>query len=281
MKIKNQKPTTSGQRGLSYEDFSDLDKKKPERSLTLPLKKHAGRDKSGRISVRHRGGGSKRKYRIIGSLQKKLDIPAMVKSIEYDPNRSAFIALMEHEDKEKQYILAPQGLKKNQKLVASEKTEIKTGNRMKLKNISTGIQIYDIELVPGRGKSQIVRSAGSSAAILAQAEGADRRGKYVQIKLPSGEIRMVHRECFASIGAVSNPIHSAIKIGKAGRKRHFGIRPTVRGKAMYPAAHPHGGGEGVNPIGLKHPKTPWGKPALGYRTRKKKYSDKFIVKRRK
>lgn len=281
MPIKIQKPTTSGQRDVMYQDFSSLDKGKSEKSLTLTIKKHAGRDNNGRISVRHHGGGAKRKFRIIGSLQKKMGVPGVVKAIQYDPNRSAFIALIEHDDKEKQYIIAPQGLKKGSKVIANEKVDAKTGNRAKLKNIPTGVEIYDIELIPGRGRGQIVRSAGSRAQILAQAEGVGRRGDYVQVKLPSGEIRLIHGECFASIGAVSNSTHSAIKIGKAGRKRHMGIRPTVRGKAMNPNSHPHGGGEGVNPVGLKHPKTPWGKPAMGYRTRKKKYSNRFIIKRRK
>lgn len=279
MAIKIQKPTTSGQRGVMYEDFSILDKKQPEKSLVTVLKKHSGRDKTGRISVRHQGGGEKRKFRIIGNLQKKIDIPAEVKFIEYDPNRSAFIALILHEDGTKQYILAPNNIKKGDKVIGSDKTDIKVGNRMRLKNIPTGIQIYDIELIPGRGKGQIVRSAGSSAAVLAAAEGSGKRSKYVQIKLPSGEIRLIHEECFASIGQVSNASHSLVKIGKAGRKRHMGIRPSVRGKVMSPRSHPHGGGEGVNPVGLKYPKTPWGKPALGYKTRRRKYSNKFIVKR--
>jgi len=190
--------------------------------------------------------------------------------------------LVKYLDGKKIYILAPEGLKVGDEILASEKTELKTGNRMKLKNILPGTEIYDLELIPGRGKGQIIRSAGSSGIVLAPAEGSGKRAKYIQVKLPSGEIRLIHGECFASIGQVSNPDHRTIRIGKAGRKRHMGIRPTVRGKAMHPAAHPHGGGEGVNPIGLKHPKTPWGKPALGYKTRKKKkYSDKFIVKRRK
>jgi len=275
------KPTTSGQRGMIYGDFSTLTKKRPEKSLVKIAKKHSGRDRHGRISVRHQGGGEKNMYRIIGNLGKKMDIPAKVIALEYDPNRSAFIALIEHDDKTKQYILAPHGLKIGQKLIASEKAEVSIGNRIRLKNIPTGIQIYDIELIPGRGKGQMVKSAGSSAMILAQAEGAGRRGKYAQIKLPSGEVRMVHEECFASIGSVSNPTHSSIKYGKAGRKRHMGIRPSVRGKVMSPRSHPHGGGEGVNPVGLKYPKTPWGKIAIGGKTRRRKYTDKFIIKRSK
>jgi len=280
MAIKIQKPTTSGQRDVMYEDFSFLDKKRAEKKLLTVIKKHSGRDKSGKISVRHQGGGAKRKFRIIGNLQKKPNISATVKFIEYDPNRSAFILLVEHEDGEKQYILAPHGIKKGEKIISSDKAEIKIGNRMKLKNIPTGIQIYDIELIPGRGRGQMIKSAGSSAAVLAQAEGTGKRAKYVQVKLPSGEIRLVHEECFASIGQVSNITHSSIKIGKAGRTRHMGIRPSVRGKVMSPRSHPHGGGEGVNPVGLKYPKTPWGKPAIGYKTRRRKYTNRFIVRHR-
>ena len=281
MAIKIQKPTTSGQRDVMYQDFSFLDKVKPTKSLLVKKQKQSGRDKSGRISVRHQGGGAKRMFRIIGNLQRKMDQKATVISLEYDPNRSAFIILVEldNENKEKMYLLAPQNIEKGHVLICSEKTEIKIGNRMKLKNIPTGIQIYDIEFIPGRGKGQIVKSAGSSAAILAHAEGEGKRSKYVQVRLPSGEIRLIHEECYASIGAVSNPTHSSVKIGKAGRSRHMGIRPSVRGKAMNPRSHPHGGGEGVNPVGLKYPKTPWGKCAMGYKTRKKKYSNKFIIKR--
>ena len=279
MAIKKRKPTTSGQRGMMYQDYSMLDKKEPEKSLISTIKKHSGRDASGRISVRHQGGGVKRKFRIIGNLQKKMDVPAIVSALEYDPNRTAFIALITHEDGQKQYILAPNGLKKGDKVVGGDKAEIKTGNRMKLKNIPTGIQIYDVELIPGRGRGQMIRSAGSTATILAHAESTGKRVNYIQIKLASGEIRLVHQECFASIGQVSNITHSSVKFGKAGRKRHMGIRPSVRGKVMSPRAHPHGGGEGVNPIGLKYPKTPWGKPAMGKKTRKNKFSSKFIVKR--
>lgn len=280
MAIKFYKPTTSARRKMSVVDYSILSKKKPEKSLVVPLRKSVGRDEKGRISVRHKGGGAKRLYRLLSNLQKKLNIPAKIEALEYDPNRSAFLALIKYRDGQRAYILAPDKSKIGEEIVAAEKTEVKIGNRMKLKNIPTGIEIYDLELIPGRGRGQIVRSAGSAAAITARAEGEGRRGGYVQVRLPSGEIRLIHGECFASIGRVSNPDHSAIRFSKAGRKRHLGIRPTVRGKAMHPAAHPHGGGEGVNPIGLKHPKTPWGKPALGYRTRKKKYSDRFIIKRR-
>lgn len=274
MPLKLIKPTTSGQRKMSFTDFSEITKKKPQKSLTAPLQKHAGRDSSGRISVRHQGGGAKRLYRLVDFKQVKFDMPAVVEAIEYDPNRSAFIALIKYEDNVKSYILAPQELTVGQSVITSETGEIKTGNRFKIKNIPTGIPVYNIELIPTRG-GQIVRSAGSSAIILA------KEGKYAQVRMPSGEIRMIHLDSYASIGVVSNPLHSSARIAKAGRKRHMGIRPGVRGKAMNPVDHPHGGGEGNTSIGLKYPKTPWGKPALGKITRKIKYSDKFIVRSRK
>ena len=281
MAIKVYKPTTPGRRKASVVKSQEITKKKPEKSLIMPLKKHAGRDARGRISIRHRGGGSKRKYRIISSLQDRLDKEAEVVAIEYDPNRSALIALIKFKDNnQKAYIICPQDLKIGQIIKASEKIDLSIGNRTKLKNISTGTEIYDIEIEPNK-KGRFVRSAGSRATLLAQAQGSGRRGKYVQIKLPSGELRLIHGESFASIGKVSKPEHSLERIGKAGRNRWKGIRPTVRGKAQNPNDHPHGGGEGQNPIGLKHPKTPWGKPALGYRTRKNRRTNKFIVKRRK
>lgn len=275
-KVKRVKPNAAGRRNLSYVDFSDLTKKEPEKSLTIPLKRHSGRDRRGHISVRHRGAGAKRLYRLVDFKQNTLNCPFKVLTLEYDPNRSAFIALVEKQDetKAKSYILASQNLKPGDEIITSENAEIKEGNRLKLKNIPVGRDIYNIELQPGRG-GQIVRSAGTSAVVLA------KEGKYVTLKMPSGEQRLVLAENFASLGQVSNPAHSFIRIGKAGRKRHMGIRPTVRGKAMHPAAHPHGGGEGVNPIGLKHPKTPWGKIARGVRTRRNKRTDKFILKRRK
>lgn len=252
-----------------------MTKKRPEKSLTFPLNRTPGRDKTGQISVRHKGGGEKRKYRIVTSLESKLDVKAKVEQIEYDPNRSAFITLVKFQDKTPAYILAWEDAKPSDEVEASEKTEIRPGNRMKLKNIPNGIGIYDVEMQPGQG-GKLIRSAGSSATIVA------KEGNFVHLKMPSGEIRKINKESFASIGQVSNVGHSSERIGKAGRKRHMGVRPTVRGKAMHPAAHPHGGGEGVNPIGLKYPKTPWGKHALGVRTRKKKkYSDKMIVQRRK
>ena len=251
-----------------------LSKKKPEKKLVLYLKKKAGRSSSGRISVRHRGGGAKRLYRILDFGQEKLDVKGKVVALEYDPNRTAFIALIKYEDGEKRYILAPVGLKENDEMICSEKAEIKTGNRMRLENILSGSDVYNIELEPGRG-GKIVRSAGTSAKIMVH------EGRYTHLKMPSGEIRKVFKDCFASIGQVSNPKKRFEKLRKAGRKRLKGWRPTVRGTAMNPVDHPHGGGTGKSPIGMKHPKTPWGKPALGVRTRRKKWTDKLIIKRRK
>ena len=273
--MKFYKPTTPGRRKMTGSDFSVLTKKEPEKSLILPLKKKSGRSK-GRITVRHRGGGAKKKYRIIdfASGQDKLNISAKVLSLEYDPCRTSFIALVQYPDGEKRYILAPQGLKTRDEIVCKEKGEFKPGNRMKLKNIIVGTSVYNIELNPNKG-GQIVRSAGVCAKILA------REGGYVNLSLPSTEIRKVSEECFASIGSLSRSEHAFVNLGKAGRKRHLGIRPQVRGSAMNPCDHPHGGGEGRTSIGLKHPKTPWGKPALGVKTRKKKkYSNRFIVRRR-
>lgn len=273
--LKIPRPNTAGRRKISFQNTSLLSKKKPEKSLLFPLKKQAGRDKTGQISIRHRGGGAKRLYRKISDLCQRLNQKAKVKALEYDPNRSAHIALVEFEDKTKAYILAPQGLKVSETLEAKDKTSLKIGNRMELRNISPGTEIYDIELYP-TSPSRLIRSAGSFGQLLASEEKG-----YVQIKLSSGEVRKILGRCFASIGRVSNPEHQLVKIGKAGRKRWMGKRPVVRGKAMHPAAHPHGGGEGVSPIGLKHPKTPWGKVAHGKKTRKSRRSDKFIVKRRK
>ncbi|MBI4029739.1 50S ribosomal protein L2 [Candidatus Berkelbacteria bacterium] len=275
-KVKRVKPNTAARRNLSYVDFSVLTKKEPEKSLTFPLKRYSGRNRQGQISVRHKGGGAKRLYRLMDFKQQKLDVFFKVLALEYDPNRSGFIALVEEKENpgRKSYILASKNLKVGDEIITSENAEIKEGNRLKLKNIPVGMALYNIELKPGRG-GQIVRSAGTSAVVLA------KEGKYVTLKMPSGERRLVLAENFASLGQVSNPAHSLVRIGKAGRKRKMGIRPTVRGKAMHPAAHPHGGGEGVNPIGLKYPKTPWGKPARGVKTRRNKRTDKFIVKRRK
>lgn len=279
-KIKTYKPYTPSRRFMSREDYSEITRNKPEKSLTKIHKKNSGRDNTGQISIRHRGGGSKRKMRIISSLQDRLNIPAKVLSVEYDPNRSARIMLVKYKDDKKAYILAPGDIKVGNEILASEKTPVQTGNRMKLKNMQIGTEIYDIEITPdSRGK--LVRSAGSAATLAAQAEGVNKRGNYVQIKLPSGEIRLIHKECFASIGRVSNITHSSYTIGKAGRVRWMGRRPVVRGKAMNAHTHPHGGGEGGSSIGLKHPKTPWGKPALGYKTRRNKRTSKFILQRRK
>lgn len=274
-KIKKKKPTSPGQRFAEYEDRSELNKIEPPKSLLKPRKEKAGRSK-GKITVRHRGGGVKRLLREVDfNRTSRLGEEAEVLDLQYDPNRSAHIALVKYPDGTMSYILAPEGLKVGEKVVCDEKTEVKVGNRMRLKNIPLGTEIYNIEIRPGQG-GQLVRSAGTSAVLEA------KEGKYVQIRLPSKERRLILAECFASIGQVSNPAHKLIKIGKAGRKRRKGIRPTVRGSAMHPAAHPHGGGEGKAPIGLKYPKTPWGKPARGVKTRKKKkYSDKLIIERRK
>ncbi len=256
-------------------DFSQFTKKGPEKSLLKYVRRHVGRGSSGRITVRHKGGGVKKLYRVIEFSQTKIDSPAKVIALEYDPNRTAFIALLEYKNKEKQYVIAPQDLKVGQEVIFSESAPLTAGNRIKLKNIPVGIAVYNIELEPGKG-GKIVRSAGSSAQILAH------DGNYVNLKMPSTEIRKFLGECFASIGAVSNPENRFYRIGKAGKSRLKGRRPHVRGSAMNPVDHPHGGGEGRQPIGLKHPKTPWGKPALGVKTRnRKKWSNKLIISRRK
>jgi len=251
-----------------------LTKKEPEKRLLLPLKKTGGRNVSGRITVRHRGGGAKRMYRIVDFGQEKLGVRGKIIALEYDPNRTAFIALVEYQDGEKRYILAADGMKVGDEIICGEKTEVKLGSRMKLKHIPIGTEVYNIELEPGRG-GRLVRSAGTSAKVVAQ------EGKYTLLEMPSKEIRKILSECFASIGHVSHPEHRFEELGKAGKKRLRGWRPTVRGSAMNPCDHPHGGGEGRAPIGLKHPKTPWGKPALGVKTRKKKWTDKLIIKKRK
>lgn len=251
-----------------------LTKKKPEKKLLSPLKKKGGRNSSGRITVRHQGGGAKRHYRMVSFGQEKLDMPAKVVALEYDPNRTSFIALLEYQDKDKKYVIAPHNLKVGDEVIASEKAEIKIGNRIKLKNIPSGTEIFNIELEPGRG-GKVVRSAGASASVLAQ------EGLYTHLKMPSGETRKISKECYATLGSVSYPEWRYVRIGKAGRSRHMGIRPTVRGVAMAPIAHPHGGGEGRSSIGMKYPKTPWGKHALGVKTRKKhKWTNKFILQRR-
>lgn len=274
--MKIYKPTTPGRRGMTSVDYRLLTRKEPEKRLLRPLLRRAGRSKSGRITVWHKGGGQKRKYRLIDFKRDKFDIPAKVMAIEYDPNRTCFIVLLNYADGEKRYILAPEGLKVGDEIISGEKTLIKLGNRLQLKYIPVGTLVHDVELMPNKG-GQIIRSAGTSAQVLANEAG------YTHLKLPSSELRMVRNDCLATIGQVSNPEHGAVIIGKAGRKRWLGVRPTVRGTAMSPVDHPHGGGEGKAPIGLrKGPKTPWGKPARGVKTRKKKkWSDKFIIKRRK
>lgn len=274
MGVKVLKPTSNARRGMSVDDFRDITKKSPEKSLLAPIKKQAGRNGQGKITVRHRGGGAKRAYRLVDF--KLLDnTKAVVEAIEYDPNRSARIALIKKESGEKLYILAPAGLKVGTKLTFGEEAEVRTGNRKALKDIPVGTIVYNVELFPGKG-GQIARSAGTKAQLMA------KEGGMTQIKMPSGEIRIVPENCLASIGIVSNTEHSNIKVGKAGRTRHMGIRPTVRGKAMNPVDHPHGGGEGGTSIGLKHPKTPWGVAALGLKTRnRKKQSNSLIIRSRK
>ncbi|MEX0594515.1 MAG: 50S ribosomal protein L2, partial [Patescibacteria group bacterium] len=263
------KPTTPAVRHMTYGDFETLTKKRPEKSLTFRLKKHGGRDNTGQISVRHQGGGAKRLFRIIDFKFLPFEGAAKVTAVEYDPNRSAFIALIEMPDSTKRYILAQDGIKIGDLVTSGKTKKFTVGSRLKLADIPVGYEVYNVELNPGQG-GKMIRTAGSSATITA------KDGKYVFLKLASSEIRKVLVECMASIGKVSNPTHNRIRIARAGRSRHMGIRPTVRGKAMNPNSHPHGGGEGVNPIGMKHPKTPWGKPALGYRTRRNKRTTKYI-----
>ena len=275
MAIKTYKPYTAARRGMTVSGFDGVDKKaKPERSLVETLKKNAGRNSYGHITVRHRGGGNKRKYRIIDFKRQKLDMPATVERLEYDPNRSAFIALIKYEDGTLSYILAPNGLKAGDVVVSSVNADIKPGNCLPISSIPVGTVIHNVELQPGHG-AQMVRSAGTAAQLMA------KEGELAQVRLPSGEVRYIRTNCTACIGQVGNLDHENIHIGKAGRKRHMGIRPTVRGSVMNPCDHPHGGGEGRAPIGRSGPVTPWGKPALGLKTRNaKKASSKFIVKRR-
>ena len=274
MGIKTYNPYTPSRRNMSGYDFEEITASTPEKSLTTSLKKHAGRNAQGKITVRHHGGGSRRKYRIIDFKRNKDGIPATVKSIEYDPNRTANIALICYADGEKKYILAPVGLKVGQTVMNGAEAEIKVGNCMELKDMPVGTQIHNIEMYPGHG-GQLVRAAGVSAQLMA------KEGKYAIIRMPSGEMRMVPIVCRASIGQVGNTEHNLVNIGKAGRKRHMGIRPTVRGSVMNPNDHPHGGGEGKAPVGRPGPCTPWGKPALGYKSRKKnKQSNKMIIRRR-
>ncbi|MFA5211390.1 MAG: 50S ribosomal protein L2 [Patescibacteria group bacterium] len=276
MAVKLYKPTTAGRRKSSVQDFSDITKTKPEKSLTVFLKTHAGRNNQGRITVRHKGAGVKKLYRLVDFRQNKYDLEAKVIAIEYDPNRSSRIALIEYvSNKEKSYVIAPDGLKVGDLVISSKnKIEPKTAYRMPLEYIPAGMFVYNVELEPGKG-GQIARGAGIGAQLMVI------EGKYAQLKMPSSEIRIVKKECLASIGQVSNSDWKLIRWGKAGRSRHRGIRPTVKGKNMNPVDHPHGGGEGHSPIGLKAPKTKWGKPALGVKTRKPRTSDKFILQRRK
>ena len=276
MPIKSFRPTTFGRRGASVDTFEDVTKKEPEKSLLIPKIRISGRNSQGKITVRHRGGGAKRMIRVVDFMRDKYDVPARVAAIEYDPGRGGRLALLNYRDGEKRYILAPADLKVGETVTSSkDKIENKTGNRMPLKHVPIGLMVHDLELYAGSG-GKMVRGAGNGAQLMAI------EGDMAQIKLPSGEYRMVSKECAATIGIVSNPDHWLVRLGKAGRMRHTGFRPRVRGKVMNPVDHPHGGGEGKNPIGHKHPKTPWGKPALGVKTRKhKKQSSKFIVKRRK
>ena len=273
MAIKNYKPTTPGRRKMSALINEELTKSTPEKSLTVTMKKKSGRNNQGKITVRHQGGGVKRKYRIIDFKRNKFNVPGTVASIEYDPNRTANIALISYADGEKRYIIAPKGLTVGETIVSGENVDIKVGNTLPIMNIPVGTMIHNIELRPGKG-GELARSAGTSAQILG------REDNYVMIRLSSGEQRKVLGNCMATVGEVGNEDSSLVKIGKAGRKRHMGIRPTVRGSVMNPNDHPHGGGEGRAPVGRKAPMTPWGKPALGLKTRKKKQSDKFIVRRR-
>jgi large subunit ribosomal protein L2 len=273
MPIKVYKPTSAGRRGMTGHSFDEITTSRPQRSLTEAIRKRGGRNNSGRITVRHRGGGHKRRYRIIDFKRDKFGVSARVISIEYDPNRSSRIALLEYEDGERRYIIAPLGVKVGDKLANGERAEIRPGNALYIRDIPVGTQIHNIELLPGEG-GQMARSAGVSAQLLA------KEGVYAQVRLPSGEIRLVHERCMATIGQVGNTDHGNIKIGKAGRNRWKGWRPTVRGVAMDPGSHPHGGGEGRSGIGLPGPKTPWGKPALGKRTRVNKRTSQFIVRRR-
>jgi large subunit ribosomal protein L2 len=273
MAIKMYKPTSPGRRGMSVSTFEEITRTTPERSLLRPLHENAGRNNQGRVTVRHQGGGHKRMYRLIDFKRNKHGIPARVDSIEYDPNRSARIALLVYADGEKRYILAPLGLKVGAQLMSGPEAEVRVGNALPVKNIPLGTVVHNVELQPGKG-GQMARSAGTGAQVMA------KEGELAQLRLPSGEVRRVSVNCLATIGQVGNSDHANLNLGKAGRKRWMGIRPTVRGSAMDPSSHPHGGGEGRSPIGLPGPKTPWGKPAMGYKTRKNKRTEKMIVRRR-
>src|SRR5690606_11819949 len=274
MPVKVYKPTSAGRRGMTGHTFEEITKSRPERSLTEAIRKRGGRNNTGKITVRHRGGGHKRRYRIIDFRRNKFDCPAEVIAIEYDPNRSARIALVQYTDGEKRYIIAPLGLRVGDMIGNGEQhTNLRVGDSLPIRDIPLGTMIHNIELLPGKG-GQLVRAAGTSAQLLA------KEGVYAQVRLPSGEVRMIHERCMATIGQVGNTDHGNIKLGKAGRSRWLGWRPAVRGTAMDPASHPHGGGEGRSPVGMAGPKTPWGKPALGKRTRVNKRTSNFIVRRR-
>jgi large subunit ribosomal protein L2 len=273
MAVKVYKPTTPGLRGMTGYTFEEITKSKPERSLVILKKKYSGRNNTGRVTVRHQGGGNRQLIRIVDFKRNKHGIPAKVTAIEYDPIRTARLALLTYVDGEKRYILAPLGIKVNDTLVSGATAEIRPGNSLPISNIPVGTMVHNIEVKEGKG-GQLVRAAGGSAQLLA------KEGDYAQIRMPSGEVRLIRQACYATVGQVGNVDHSNIKLGKAGRKRHMGVRPTVRGSAMSPRDHPHGGGEGRQPIGMSSPKTPWGKPTLGYKTRRNKKTTQFIVRRR-
>lgn len=273
MAVKKYKPITPGQRGMTGHTFEEITKDNPERALIIPLRRSGGRNAYGRITVRHQGGGARRFIRMVDFKREKRDVPARVAAIEYDPNRTARLALLHYADGEKRYILAPLGLRVGDSVVASAKAEIRPGNSLPISSIPVGSLLHNLEIKEGKG-GQLVRSAGAAAQLLA------KEGDYAQIRMPSGEVRLVRQTCYATIGQVGNLEHGNVKLGKAGRNRHKGIRPTVRGSAMSPRDHPHGGGEGRQPIGKPGPRTPWGKPALGFKTRKNKQTDKLIVRRR-
>jgi large subunit ribosomal protein L2 len=273
MAVKKYKPTTPSRRNMTGYTFEEITKSTPERALLRPLRKHGGRNVYGRVTVRHRGGGHRRNIRIVDFKREKRDIPARVSAIEYDPNRTARLALLFYADGEKRYIIAPLDLRVGDTVVSSVQAEVRVGNSLPIANIPVGTLVHNVELKEGKG-AQLVRAAGGAAQLLA------KEGDYAQIRMPSGEVRLVRQTCYATVGQVGNLDHSNVKLGKAGRKRHLGVRPTVRGSAMSPRDHPHGGGEGRQPIGLPGPKTPWGKPTLGYKTRRNKKTDQFIVRRR-
>lgn len=273
MAVKKYKPVTPGQRGMTGHSFEEITRSKPERSLVVPLRKKGGRNTYGRVTVRHRGGGHRRNIRLVDFKRDKRGIPARVAAIEYDPNRTARLALLYYVDGEKRYIIAPLNLRVGDEVMAGPEAEIRPGNSLPISNIPVGTLVHNIEIYSGRG-GQMVRAAGGAAQLLA------KEGSYAQLRLPSGEVRLIRQECYATIGQIGNTDHSNIKLGKAGRKRHLGIRPAVRGSAMSPRDHPHGGGEGRSPIGMPSPKSPWGKPTLGKKTRRNKRTDKYIVRRR-